>query len=109
MKHTFIGLMAGSALLLGSGLAAAQDSKIMDGNNPAPNPAPMAAAAHGAQMPSKIVDGNNPAPNPGPIPAAAHGATTSSKIMDGNNPAPNPAASVAPARQASGKKHKGAS
>jgi len=113
MKHSLIGLAAGSALLIGCGIASAQDNtKIMDGNNPAPNPAPMAPAAHGAAAPSKIMDGNNPAPNPAPMAPAANGSHAASKIMDGNNPATNPApttsAAAAP-KHVSHKKHSHAS
>ena len=97
MKRAIIGLLAGSALIIGYGVASAQDasSKIMDGNNPAPNPAPMAPAANGAGTSTKIMDGNNPAPNPNPMAPAASGKTTSTRIMDGNNPSPTYAASTA--------------
>jgi hypothetical protein len=75
MKRTILGLLAGSILIAGGSFAAAQDAQIKDGNNPAPNPAPMAPAAHGAEMPSKIIDGNNAAPT---YPAAASEAASSS-------------------------------
>lgn len=106
MKAKILGLLAGSALIIGSGIASAQSTKIIDGNNPAPNPAPMAPAAHGAAMSSKIVDGNNPAPNPAPMAPAANGSHTASKIVDGNNPAPNPApTATATPKHVSHKKH----
>ena len=85
MKRAIIGLLAGSALIIGYGVASAQDasSKIMDGNNPAPNPAPMAPAANGAGTSTN------------PMAPAASGKTTSTRIMDGNNPSPTYAASTA--------------
>lgn len=107
MKTKILGLLAGSALIIGCGIASAQDNtKIVDGNNPAPNPAPMAPAVNGSHTSSKIMDGNNPAPNPAPMAPAANGSHTSSKIMDGNNPAPNPAVSATAApKHVSHKKH----
>ena len=94
MKHTLLGTLTGAALIAAYGMASAQDAKIMDGINPAPNYAPSSTRPTPQTGTVKIMDGINPAPNYSAAPAGKS-STTSSRIMDGNNPSPNYAASSA--------------
>ena len=93
MKYTTLGMLAGAAMFATAGIAQAQqNTRIVDGNNPAPN---YPASASGANMDktSHIMDGNNPSPN---YPNSATGKNMDklSRIMDGNNPSPNYPASA---------------
>ena len=64
MKTATLALIAGTHFVAGVTAASAQDGKINDPNNPAPNYGTMAPAGS-TNVPSKINDGNNPAPNYG--------------------------------------------
>jgi hypothetical protein len=110
MKRTILGLLTGSALVIGYGVASAQDAgtKIMDGNNPAPTYSP-SSTGQASSTSTKIMDGNNPAPMAAPS-ASGKNLDKSTKIMDGNNPSPTYAASstakpVKTAHKAAGTQH----
>ncbi len=76
MKTATLALITGALFAAGITAASAQEGKINDGNNPAPNYGTMAPA--GGNTSSKIMDGNNPAPG-GSTEAAAPKAKQAAK------------------------------
>jgi hypothetical protein len=82
MRRPVLAILTGAALAAVSTIAFAQNSKINDANNPAPNYSP-AATGQTPQTSTKIIDGNNPAPNYGgnasaaPAPKARHATSKS--------------------------------
>jgi hypothetical protein len=93
MKHITLGMLVGAAVFAAAGIAQAQQStRIIDGNNPAPN-YPNSATGKNLDKTARIMDGNNPSPNY-PNSATGKNLDKQSRIMDGNNPSPNYPASA---------------
>lgn len=102
MQRSILALVTGASLGIATVTAFAQDAKISDPGNPAPNYSPSATGA-GPNTPSTISDSVNSAPNYKPS-ATGASSQTSAKIMDGANPAPNyngPAAPIGAVKHAS--------